>query len=123
MHILLFYPPVVPTPVPVTTLANDGSELSMKREQVSSDSESESGSRETCSAEGVCRKTDTDTDADDERRRQDLTNGKDRDGINKKDDSDSNSRESISAELLEGMKPLARMDRVVTSVAERFRGR
>ena len=120
---MLFYPPIAPTPVPdpvpVSAASVDGDN------DIRMDSDSNSGDKvsEVCGADGAC------TEGDEDRMDHAHTDQKDRtrtsgDTVKKEDASTgSSNRNNFSAELLEGIKPLTHMDRVVTNIAERFRGR
>ena len=112
-------PTPVPDPVRVSAASVDGDN------DIRMDSDSNSGDKvsEVCGADGVC------TEGDEDRMDHAHTDQKDRtrtsgDTVKKEDASTgSSNRNNFSAELLEGIKPLTHMDRVVRSVAERFRGR
>ena len=91
------------------------------------DSNTGNAESEMCIVDGVCTEGDKDRigDADADQKDRIRING---DGLKKEDVSSSSSSSSrssndFSAEVLEGMKPLTQMDRILTSVAERFRGR
>ena len=120
---MLFYPPIVPTPVPVpvpVVSVDVGSDV-----QTGSDSNTGNAESEMCRVDGVCTDEDKDSigDADADQKDRIRING---DRLKKEDvrtGSSSSSKNDFSAEVLEGMKPLMQMDRILTSVAERFRGR